>query len=60
MALKNIKIIKKENLDMSEAKNIKEEFATIEIRNPTLREEFKGLPNNSISEYLHSIGSIKQ
>ncbi len=60
MVLKNIRITKRENLDIEDAKNIKGEFAIIEIRNPELREEFKELPNNSISEYLHLIGEIKQ
>lgn len=58
MALKNIRIIKTENLNSDEKKDINSEYAIIEIRNSNLREEFKGLPNNSISEYLHSLGDI--
>ena len=60
MGLKGIRLTESENLDNNgNGDSIDTEFTIIEIRNQNLREEFKGLPNNSISEYLHSIGEIK-
>ena len=60
MTLKNIRIIDKERLSEKETKGIKSDFVVLEVRNPNLREEYKELPNNSISEYLHSLGEIKE